>query len=485
MVSPTSSLSRRLLEIEVATVEGWSSILRVATKLEFSSFRDLAIRELGNILPPVEQIALGNEMGITQWRFPAYVALCTRRTPPTKEEASHLGQEELFRVFTLREHIRALNMPSKEDIDKLISEELCIPAPSPTISPSPAPASTADCRVDTSEHSYTAPEEPRLPLSDSVNYMPEVDQPAELLEDRFDHNGPAERWSRGYLAEQNTEPSVPGAGQVVTYDTPDVINRAKETVAQGGVPSLVRDVTEANIDAVSNQACAWVNLSYDERGNLDVLLYAILAKGGQDPAFHSLGARLLAFLLKNASSKVIDGRYMGGSDITLRLRHWIYEGEYKVERAMRGSALLRAYLEKGIRIFIHRPKDEDEYNNDRRAATRMLFDYGETIIDYTTFCRNATGFMAELLRTGVISSSLALDGLKQIVFSLSSRSRGQTDMEERVAMFCGLMEILGPMLDFGPVRRERMDDFLFMIEDKVKEQTDNQVIHTMIQVNFQ
>ncbi|KAI0319270.1 hypothetical protein OF83DRAFT_1038021, partial [Amylostereum chailletii] len=98
---------RDLRRPEVTTVEGWMSVLRVATKFEFNGFRELAIEKLEPIVSPVDMITLSHELDIPRWLQPGHVKLCMRTEPLGMAEASRLRMQDVVLVFTVHGKVHA------------------------------------------------------------------------------------------------------------------------------------------------------------------------------------------------------------------------------------------------------------------------------------------------------------------------------------------------------------------------------------------
>ena len=77
---------------ETKTVEEWTSILRLATKWNFLSLRELAIERLFEITSPIDKIILSHTFHLPKWLPLAYARLCKRNAPLTIEEGRRLGE---------------------------------------------------------------------------------------------------------------------------------------------------------------------------------------------------------------------------------------------------------------------------------------------------------------------------------------------------------------------------------------------------------
>ena len=77
---------------ETKTVEEWTSILRLATKWNFLSLRELAVERLFEIASPIDKITLSHTFDLPKWLPLAYAGLCERKAPLTIEEGRKLGE---------------------------------------------------------------------------------------------------------------------------------------------------------------------------------------------------------------------------------------------------------------------------------------------------------------------------------------------------------------------------------------------------------
>ena len=92
-----------------ATVEKWTSILKLAHQWGFIEVKNLALRELEqHSIPPVRKIGLYNCYAIDcRLLQEAYAALAVRDEPITIEEGLELGLGTALRVACARERVRA------------------------------------------------------------------------------------------------------------------------------------------------------------------------------------------------------------------------------------------------------------------------------------------------------------------------------------------------------------------------------------------
>lgn len=97
--------SRVFGEYKPRTVDEWTSVLHLATRWEFESIRQLAIRKLEKLsIDAVDKIVLSRRFDIdSPWVLAAYTEVCQRPNTLTLSEACSLGLETTMRIYQLRE----------------------------------------------------------------------------------------------------------------------------------------------------------------------------------------------------------------------------------------------------------------------------------------------------------------------------------------------------------------------------------------------
>ncbi|THH07361.1 hypothetical protein EW146_g9340 [Bondarzewia mesenterica] len=93
-------------EPDVNTIEGWTSVLHLASKWNFNSMRRLAIKRLSPIASPVDKLALGRTHAIDAWIIPACEALCIRKDPLSIAEGRRLLADDIVFIARVREEAR-------------------------------------------------------------------------------------------------------------------------------------------------------------------------------------------------------------------------------------------------------------------------------------------------------------------------------------------------------------------------------------------
>ncbi|KAJ7672068.1 hypothetical protein B0H17DRAFT_947775 [Mycena rosella] len=91
---------------DIGSAEEWTSVLSLATRWEFTSLRELAMRHLFAMASAVERIALGQRYDIPSWLVPAYTEVCERKDPLTLAEGRLLGIADVICIGQVRHSIR-------------------------------------------------------------------------------------------------------------------------------------------------------------------------------------------------------------------------------------------------------------------------------------------------------------------------------------------------------------------------------------------
>lgn len=111
---------------EQYTVDEWSSCLRFAHKWGFVVQRDLALKNLAFIAPPVDKIVLGRLCEeAKKWLVEAFISIVRRNEPPTVEEGRRLGVDDLVLIGQLRYRLNQFSTDADlEDVRRFV--EACL-----------------------------------------------------------------------------------------------------------------------------------------------------------------------------------------------------------------------------------------------------------------------------------------------------------------------------------------------------------------------
>lgn len=92
-----------------ATIEEWTSILKLAHQWDFFGVKDLALRELEQlVIPPLQKIVIYHSYAIDRSLLhAAYTAFAVRDEPITMEEGQELGLDTVIQLVRAREFVRA------------------------------------------------------------------------------------------------------------------------------------------------------------------------------------------------------------------------------------------------------------------------------------------------------------------------------------------------------------------------------------------
>ncbi|KAJ3784036.1 hypothetical protein GGU10DRAFT_272251 [Lentinula aff. detonsa] len=110
---------------EIQDVEGWASVLKVASALGLDDIRTLAIEKLLEISSPVDIIMLAETVSFidSQMLVLAFKELCMRPEPLTEEEGRKLGTEFLNKLARMKHELQH-NTAQYLDSDK-VDRMLC------------------------------------------------------------------------------------------------------------------------------------------------------------------------------------------------------------------------------------------------------------------------------------------------------------------------------------------------------------------------
>ncbi|KAI0048852.1 hypothetical protein FA95DRAFT_1490244 [Auriscalpium vulgare] len=112
-------------ETDVFTVDGWTSVLHLATKWHFASARARAIRHLQDITQPFERLVLGRTYGVDDWVVPALAAVCMRWASLNVGEIELLLRLDLACIGAVRDYIhRSPVQPSSQRVSEKVCEWL-------------------------------------------------------------------------------------------------------------------------------------------------------------------------------------------------------------------------------------------------------------------------------------------------------------------------------------------------------------------------
>ena len=101
---------------DLATLEEWTSVLRIAKMYFFDDHRELAIARLAQIGGPVDRIVLAREFDIPGWLEEGFFELCIRPGSLTLEEGDRLGMKDVIKIADLRQRARYTNLGWHHDV---------------------------------------------------------------------------------------------------------------------------------------------------------------------------------------------------------------------------------------------------------------------------------------------------------------------------------------------------------------------------------
>src|SRR5579863_7567456 len=142
-----------------ATVEEWTSIMKLAHQWGFVSVKALALRELELLeIPPLRKIGIYQSYAIDRRLLQAaYTAFTIRDKPITLEEGQELGLETVVQLARARELVRAPGAGGKKtrdahspvnvagaELEELVRELFQLPPPDRDSDPQPTGKNSCD-----------------------------------------------------------------------------------------------------------------------------------------------------------------------------------------------------------------------------------------------------------------------------------------------------------------------------------------------------
>jgi hypothetical protein len=90
---------------DLSAAADWTSVLRLATRWHFASFRTLALQNLEPIASPLQKLLLARELDIPHWLLPGHIALCMREELLSLGEMQLLPLQDVHLIVTVRERL--------------------------------------------------------------------------------------------------------------------------------------------------------------------------------------------------------------------------------------------------------------------------------------------------------------------------------------------------------------------------------------------
>lgn len=100
-----------------------SAILKLAAEWKFESIRFLAISKLAPIASPIDKIILGRKYNVEFWLHHAYIAVCMRPEPLTREEGRRLGVDDVIDICAIRQQ-RSIGLRDDRDSVSSLSNDV-------------------------------------------------------------------------------------------------------------------------------------------------------------------------------------------------------------------------------------------------------------------------------------------------------------------------------------------------------------------------
>jgi hypothetical protein len=109
-------------EYKADSAPQWIAILDLSTRWDFDDIRRLAIKQLaGHKIDPIEKIVLEHKYKIPRrWAYGAYIELCSRRSPLTKDEAEEVGMETAILINQAREKLEKTGRNKPKEVARVV-----------------------------------------------------------------------------------------------------------------------------------------------------------------------------------------------------------------------------------------------------------------------------------------------------------------------------------------------------------------------------
>ncbi|KAL0579203.1 hypothetical protein V5O48_002826 [Marasmius crinis-equi] len=92
---------------DVTSLQGYIDLLSIASRYECTEARQKAIKGIDFYQPdPIRRIVLSDQYDVPEWLMPAYIQLCKRDEPLTRDEALEIGPDKTVLIAGARENIR-------------------------------------------------------------------------------------------------------------------------------------------------------------------------------------------------------------------------------------------------------------------------------------------------------------------------------------------------------------------------------------------
>ncbi|KAF6761152.1 hypothetical protein DFP72DRAFT_804149 [Ephemerocybe angulata] len=94
-----------LNELEITTVEEWTSVFSLSTDWSFRDLRKRAIEEIAKLTTPVQRILLYRRHQVNEWAYSGYEELCMRGQPPSPDDGEQLGVRTVIKVWEAQQEL--------------------------------------------------------------------------------------------------------------------------------------------------------------------------------------------------------------------------------------------------------------------------------------------------------------------------------------------------------------------------------------------
>jgi hypothetical protein len=351
---------------DVSSAADWVTILRLATRWHFASFRTLAFQTLDPIASPLQKLFLARELDIPDWLLPAHVALCLREEPLSLSEMRLLPLEDIHTIFTVHELVKTARVAATvEDVSRHIQPLIVASVEVFT------PTSDTDIMATSlSEHRSASRLSPS-PASPSIAPIVVVAE-ATFETDHFP-------------AELGFDPlAMRKALEEAAYD------RAVASIS----PANGEEASWVLVEWATDCCQAWPSGTYP----LQDLVYAFAHRCARDVSFFGTAADVLAAFCESAEGPQ-GMQYPTTSGSYTRLGDCLLQEFCQVATLVLGVSSWDSHLapSSGMRMVLYGPTWRSLTHND--FASRL---------------HNCTAFIGESLKAGLVADSFVINAIETL-----------------------------------------------------------------------
>jgi hypothetical protein len=351
---------------DLSSAADWMSVLRLATRWNFASFRTLALQNLEPISSPLQKLLLARELDISHWLLPALVAMCLREEPLSLGEMRLLPLEDAHLIFTIHERVQTARVAATvEDVSAHIQPLIAMSVLAFTLTPD-----SNIMKAASDEQPLTS----AFSLSPAVAHVPIVST----------------------IKVANAAVHVPTDA---TFD-PEAMRKALEEAAYDRAVTSIssahsEEASHVIVEWATDCCAAWPSDAYP----LLDLVFAFAYRCARQSSFSGTAADVLAMFKNNAEGP--RGEQSRTSDGGTRLRL--------------GDCLQHEFRE--VAQLILRASRYQSQHQPCKGMGKVMYGQTERWLaesDFTLRLHNCTAFMGEALRADIVSEHFITDGIRNL-----------------------------------------------------------------------